>query len=568
MKIGKKAGLCIAAAAAFLIICGGFSVAAAVKVNGFTKAEAAQTADFAVSIDDNTKIKALPFSAAPSVKYDGGGIKAVAESGGWIKVVYGSGEKIKTGYIASGAREQRLDVKASDIILSDAAITLESGGKTELKAVMLPAGANEKIKFTSSDEDTAAVDENGVITAKKPGTAVVTASCSQCSGSVTVTVIKSGKAPAFAKSSYRLDAGGELDLASELGGADGVSLSSSDESVISIDGTKARAKGAGAAIITARLNGGYAVCRVTVENANKNSTRPLDIINSYGDLCNYHPSVYYFENGFGGYKYWMAYTPYKNNDDFWENPHIAVSNDLKRWCEPKGFKNPLEPRPENYERGKVYNSDTELVYIPETKTLECWWRFYDRPGGRTVLRRCVTTDGVHWSAPEDMLCGVIYENDFLSPAILYENGTYKMWSIDQNNGYSLDYRESRDGKRWSAPRQIEIKYGDSRLVNWHLSVIHTVKGYEMVLSAFEKQTNDHTHMSLYYTCSQDNVNYPEARLLFSPSKTANGFDNMGLYRSCLLYAQGRYYLFYSALHKGQGASGIGMISGRNIFTMS
>ena len=57
MKIGKKAGLCIAAAAAFLIICGGFSVAAAVKVNSFTKAEAAQTADFAVSIDDNTKIK-------------------------------------------------------------------------------------------------------------------------------------------------------------------------------------------------------------------------------------------------------------------------------------------------------------------------------------------------------------------------------------------------------------------------------------------------------------------------------------------------------------------------------
>ena len=40
-----------------------------------------------------------------------------------------------------------------------------------------------------------------------------------------------------------------------------------------------------------------------------------------------HPSVLYFEKGFNGYKYWMAYTPYHNCNVNIENPCIAVSND-------------------------------------------------------------------------------------------------------------------------------------------------------------------------------------------------------------------------------------------------
>ena len=136
----------------------------------------------------------------------------------------------------------------------------------------------------------------------------------------------------------------------------------------------------------------------------------------------------------------------EGNNDYWENPHIQVSNDLKNWTVPKGFSNPLEPVPSNYEHGRVYNSDTELVYNTDTKTLECWWRFYDYPNNRTVLKRKTTKDGVHWSNSEEMLSGELYKYDFLSPAIIYENGTYKMWAINQNTGHSLDYRESKNGK--------------------------------------------------------------------------------------------------------------------------
>lgn len=50
------------------------------------------------------------------------------------------------------------------------------------------------------------------------------------------------------------------------------------------------------------------------------------------------------------------------------------------------------------------------------------------------------------SNSEEMLSGELYKYDFLSPAIIYENGTYKMWAINQNTGHSLDYRESKTAR--------------------------------------------------------------------------------------------------------------------------
>ena len=40
-----------------------------------------------------------------------------------------------------------------------------------------------------------------------------------------------------------------------------------------------------------------------------------------------HPDVLYFKDGFHGYKYYMAYTPYAYSNDRVENPCILVSND-------------------------------------------------------------------------------------------------------------------------------------------------------------------------------------------------------------------------------------------------
>lgn len=63
-------------------------------------------------------------------------------------------------------------------------------------------------------------------------------------------------------------------------------------------------------------------------------TYKLEIISSYGDNEAYHPKVITFNKKWNGYKYWMSYTPYPGGNSEYENPHIAVSNDLINWYAP------------------------------------------------------------------------------------------------------------------------------------------------------------------------------------------------------------------------------------------
>ncbi len=520
---------------------------------------------------EEKSVKQLPFSVSAHCGrvQKGQDVKILAEKDGWLKIVFNDNGKLKTGYIKTDyvLGRQLEQIKLRSIQLGRSSMTARAGETIDLDVETIPATATETISWSSSDESVATV-KGGKITMLQAGNAVITADAQECASNIEITVLEKDPKLSFSQSSYTMNLNDKLDLNKMLnGGSASPEWESSNAEIVTVENGTAKAKGAGAVIITASANGASASCRIYIKNANTHASKPLDMQNAYGNIYNYHPSVMYFENGFAGYKYWCAYTPYENNNDYWENPHIQVSNDLKKWGVPKGFKNPLEPIPATYERGKVYNSDTELVYNTDTGTLECWWRFYDKPNKRVVLRRKTTKDGVHWSSAEDMLTGELYKYDFLSPAIIYEDGIYKMWAINQNTGHSLDYRESRDGKNWGDIRHIEIKYDDKDLANWHLDVLHTAKGYEALISAYYPEENDRTHMDLYYTCSQDNKNYTTAEKLFSPSDSSKAFDNRGLYRSAFLYANGRYYMFYSALNKKSGPSGIGLICGRDIYSM-
>ena len=349
--------------------------------------------------------------------------------------------------------------------------------------------------------------------------------------------------------------------------AENITWRSSDSSAAEIKNGKVYGKKEGSAILYAVSGNKTETCIINIRAVNKNAAKPLEIGNAYGNIKNYHPSVLYFKDGWNGYKYWMAYTPYENCNDFWENPHIAASNDLENWEEPKGFKNPLEPVPEDYKHGISYNSDTELVYNTDTKRLECWWRNYNRNNSAVSLRRKTTENGINWTAAEDMLVFDMYKEDALSPALLYENGTYKMWAINQKNGYAVEYRESKNGKNWTDKKAFRMEYETPNYTSWHLDVIHTPKGYEMSLSANLAGTNNRTVMPLFYACSPDNESWSKAKLLLTPSAEKSAWDNKGIYRSCLLYAEDTYYLFYSGINKKSGPSGMGVISGSNVFHM-
>ena len=78
----------------------------------------------------------------------------------------------------------------TSVTLNKSALTLEAGKTGKLSATVLPASATDKsVSWSSSREDVASVSTNGTVTAKKAGTAVITATAvNGKSASCTVTV--------------------------------------------------------------------------------------------------------------------------------------------------------------------------------------------------------------------------------------------------------------------------------------------------------------------------------------------------------------------------------------------
>lgn len=294
---------------------------------------------------------------------------------------------------------------------------------------------------------------------------------------------------------------------------------------------------------------------------NYNCKYQLNIVSSYGDNEAYHPKVLNFDSEWNGYKYWMSYTPYPQGDASKENPHIVASNDLINWGNPVGLANPIDERV-NDGQPKQYNSDSHLVYNNDLDRIECYWRLVDDVNNKAIIYRSYTYDGTNFSDKEISL---ISDNrkkyDYVSPAIIYENHTYKMWYIDKNN--TLKYIESKDGLNWSDFTIINFKYEDSKQKTWHIDVISTDKGYELISVAYDKWAN-HNNMSLYYSYSNDEIeNWAPAKEILSPTKNTNYWDNRGIYRSCMIYEDGIYVLFYSGTNK-ELHHGIGIMYGKNI----
>lgn len=290
-----------------------------------------------------------------------------------------------------------------------------------------------------------------------------------------------------------------------------------------------------------------------------NSPKRLNLKSVYGDNQAYHPKVISFKNKWNGYKYWMSYTPYPYGDSKKENPHVVASNDGINFKFPSNIK--VLDEVKDTAKGKRYNSDSHLVYNEINNELECWWRYVDDVSGDVTLYRRVTTDGINWSSKEAVITANRKKQDYLSPAIIYEDNIYKIWFVRKNR---VMYTESSDLKNFSKPIDLNIEYEDS-VLSWHLDVIHTNKGYEMILVAYSDWEH-RMYMNLYYTKSVDNKNYDIAKVILKPTTGTNNWNNSGLYRSSFIYEDGLYKVYYS----GQGtnkAKGIGLVEGSSIFNL-
>lgn len=251
-----------------------------------------------------------------------------------------------------------------------------------------------------------------------------------------------------------------------------------------------------------------------------------------------HPSVVYIPKGWNGYKYWMAFTPYYNGNNDYENPSVVASNNGDEWVVPDGLTNPIVPAFE----GTDWNFDPELIY--DGTNLIMYWG--DSTG---KYYRKTSSNGTTWGASEEVTItgeGIAAWN---APGIVRESATsWKAWSIptvsvnNVNPGCIVLFISS-DGINWTVKNVLTT---NMTLNNWHLSVFGDDVGYHFLVSAYPKgKTNG--DCNLYYGYSEDgleNIVFQSEPIL--STEIAN-WTNGEIYRSCFARGDNQsLYLYFSA----------------------
>lgn len=281
---------------------------------------------------------------------------------------------------------------------------------------------------------------------------------------------------------------------------------------------------------------------ISIENANANDD--INLINYLGNKENIHPKVISFDKSWNGYKYWMAYTPYPLGKTDNENPCIAVSNDKVNWESPAENLNPLDPTPP-----AGWNSDTHLLHRTDIDQMEIWWREYDPAKKEAKIWRRVTSDGKSWENKELMFnpTNTPYD-DLLSPAILFEDGMYKIWYISGGGDKQIYYQQTNDSNTtsWTDREIINIDWGI--LTPWHMDVISTDLGYEFITTCWEPGGNNNTADLYYHVTYNDGSNSKPIKIL-AKSEDITSIDHSAIYRSSILKENGKYFIFYSSIAK-------------------
>lgn len=249
-----------------------------------------------------------------------------------------------------------------------------------------------------------------------------------------------------------------------------------------------------------------------------------------------HPKVVAFNTKWNGYKYWMAYTPYPNEDN--ENPCICASNDMLKWVTPNGLINPLDGTPEY-----GYNSDTHLVYNEIENILECWYRHAGNDNGveKEIIYRKRSSDGINWGEKELLIESHGSLLKYICPSVIRENGKYVMW-VGENRNLIVRY-ESENAKDWALINKSQS------INSWHFDVIKTDLGYEYIGVVDNEK--------LIYSKSKDGYVWDDNIVILRKGVLGN-FDCEKLYRPSFNKIDGKYYVFYSAWGLDRLEMGIGL----------
>ena len=274
-------------------------------------------------------------------------------------------------------------VDVEKVSLNKSATTLTEGESETLTATITPSNAtgDKTVKWSSSNEAVAAVDSNGKVTAKKAGTAVITATSSNGkTAGCTVTVKQKEIAItgiSLNKSTTSLTEGESETLTatitpSNATGDKTVKWSSSNEAVAAVDSNgKVTAKKAGTAVITATSsNGKSASCTVTVKQKD-----------TYTGLRDVNGTLTYFTNGQAD-KTYTGFVSYAGNNYYVINgvvdtSYTNVTYDGKDWLYVENGKVRYDYtgiRPNENGWWRIENGKVNFDYTGVAENENGWWR--------------------------------------------------------------------------------------------------------------------------------------------------------------------------------------------------
>lgn len=238
-----------------------------------------------------------------------------------------------------------------------------------------------------------------------------------------------------------------------------------------------------------------------------------------------HPSVVYRPEGWNGYAYWMAFTPYLNSNNQIENPSIVVSHDGETWVVPPGGSNPIAPAPAN-----GYNSDVHLLINERDGLMYLFWREYIY--GTADRHKYVTSDdGITWSAAQTIRSDDPAVRRLVAPSYVQQgDGSWAMYAVDIVQSPRRQVRATAatlDGP-WTVPANCTIT--GNELIPWHVDV-HRVGGLWVALVM--SSVADGAGGDLWAMTSTDGLAWQAGPILIARGTAGVDWD-ASYYKSCLV----------------------------------
>jgi len=287
-----------------------------------------------------------------------------------------------------------------------------------------------------------------------------------------------------------------------------------------------------------------------------NARAPLKTIVSGNCWEHVHPDVIHVRDGFAGYSYWMAFTPYPLENDRFENPTIRASHDGINWQRVVGIPDPLVPPPATRD---LHNADPELVY--DSRYLHLVYATIRNETDEVTFNSMRCKSDLQWNKPE-----VIHKDvGAVSPTFQIEGDVWHEWFVRftrlKRNRVSRSELVHRDGPDLaSLGDECKCHVDIPGYVAWHVDVLKVENGYEALIAAFPDGC-DQTRTRLFHLTSKDGITFrlTSKNPIIKPSLL--GWDNRMIYRSSFLKESDRSYrIWYSAASWGHHC-GIGLLQG-------